>query len=56
MNEYEGIAVYAGFSLIVFLVAMIWRLYRDTLMKRFHLLNYYSKDDRKDPHQATLRP
>jgi hypothetical protein len=56
MNEYDGIAVYAGFSLIVFALAMIWRFHRDTLMKRFRLLNYYTKDDRKNPHQAAFWP
>ena len=29
MNEYEGIAIYAGFSLIMFAFAMIWRFHRD---------------------------
>lgn len=54
LNDYEGIVVYAGFSLLVFGFAMIWRFHRDALMKRFHLLNYHTKDDPKNPNQATF--
>jgi hypothetical protein len=51
MSEYEAIAVYAGFALVVFSVAMIWRFHRETIKKRFHLLNYHSKpEDPKAPH------
>jgi hypothetical protein len=51
MSEYEAIAVYAAFALIVFAVGMIWRYHRHTIQKRFHLLNYHSKgDDPKAPH------
>jgi hypothetical protein len=45
MNEYETIGVYAAFSLIVFGMALIWRKYRDSMKKRFRLLNYHSKND-----------
>jgi hypothetical protein len=45
MNEYEAIAVYAGFALIVFAIAMVWQHYRESIKKRFHLVNYRSHDD-----------
>ena len=45
MNDYEAIIAYAVFALVVFVFAMIWRRYRDTVKKRVHLLNYHSKDD-----------
>lgn len=54
MSEYEAIALYAGFALVVFSVAMIWRFHRDTIKKRFHLLNYHPKDD--DPKAPHLPP
>jgi hypothetical protein len=51
MNEYQAIAVYSGFAILVFAFAMVWRHYRSILKKRFHLLNYHSKgDDPKTPH------
>jgi hypothetical protein len=51
MNEYEAIAVYAVFAFVIFALAMIWRRYRETMKKRFHLLNYRSKsDDSKTAH------
>jgi hypothetical protein len=53
MNDYLAVMVYAGCSLIVFGFAMAWRVYRDRIMKRFHLLNYHPKDP-KNPHQAAV--
>ena len=51
MSDYEAIGVYAGFALIVFAIGMIWRYNRDTIKKKFHLLNYHSKgDDSKTTH------
>jgi hypothetical protein len=51
MSDYEAIALYAAFALVVFSIGMIWRYHRDTIKKRFHLLNYHSKhDDPKAPH------
>jgi hypothetical protein len=51
MNDYEAIGIYALFALVVFSFGMIWRFSKDTLKKRFHLLNYHSKDsDPKVPH------
>lgn len=45
MSDYTGIWVYAGFSLILFGVALVWHKYRETIKKRFHLVNYHSKSD-----------
>lgn len=51
MNDYEAIVIYAVFALVVFAAGMIWRFNKDTLRKRFHLLNYHSKDSYpKAPH------
>jgi len=57
MTDYEAIALYAGFALVVFSIGMIWRYQRDKITKRFHLLNYYSKhNDPKAPNVPTVRP
>ena len=45
MNDYGAILAYAIFAFVIFALAMIWRLYRERAKKRFHLLNYHSKDD-----------
>lgn len=45
MSDYQAIAVYAGFALVLFSLALIWRSVRGAAKKRFHLLNYHSKDD-----------
>lgn len=51
MSDYQAIGVYAGFALIVFAIGMIWRYNRDTIRKRFHLLNYHEKsNDSKTTH------
>jgi hypothetical protein len=51
MNDYEAIAAYAAFALIIFAVAMLWRKYRATVKKRLHLIDYRPKgDDPKTPH------
>ena len=44
MNEYEAIAVYALFALLVFAIAMLWQHYRITIKKRVPLVNYHSDD------------
>jgi len=46
MNDYEAIGAYAAFALVLFALAMTWRHYRETIKKRFHLLNYDSKSDK----------
>jgi hypothetical protein len=51
MSDYGAIALYAVFALVVFSIAMIWRYHRETIRKRFHLLNYHPKgDDPKTTH------
>ncbi len=51
MNDYTAILAYAVFAFGIFTLAMVWRLSRKSVMKRFHLLNYHSKgDDPKAPH------
>ena len=45
MSDYEVIALYAAFALVVFSIGMVWRYHRDTIRKRWHLLNYHSKQD-----------
>jgi len=51
MNDYEAIGVYAGFAFIVFFIAIFWRYQREKIRKRFHLLDYQSKNnDPKAPH------
>jgi cbb3-type cytochrome oxidase subunit 3 len=53
MNDYEAILAYAAFALALFGLALIWHRYRDTMKKRFHLLNYQAKgDDSKTEHPA----
>ncbi len=47
LNDYEAIAVYAGFALAVFGLAIVWKQLRNTAKKRFPLLNYHSKDSNK---------
>ena len=51
MSDYQGIAAYAVFGVLVFTFAMIWRQYREAVKRRFRLLNYHSKSDEpKSPH------
>lgn len=45
MSDYEAIAAYAGFALVLFALVLVWRSVREVAKKRFHLLNYHSKDD-----------
>jgi hypothetical protein len=45
MNEYEAIALYAGFALIVFAIAVVWQHIRENIKKRFPLVNYHSDHD-----------
>lgn len=52
MNEYETIAVYVVFALIIFAGGMVWNRIREDVKKRFHLLNYHSKSD--DTKSTTL--
>ena len=52
MNEYEAIAVYAIFALLVFAVAMLWQRYRITIKKRIRLVNYHSDHERHSDHKG----
>jgi hypothetical protein len=45
MSEYQVIAVYAAFAFAIFGLAVIWHRHGANLRKRFHLLNYRSKND-----------
>lgn len=55
MNEYETLAAYVVFSLLVFAGAVVWNKVRKTAKKRFNLLNYRSKDDSHPEGPLALR-
>ena len=55
MNEYETLAAYVVFALLVFAGAVVWNKVRKTAKKRFNLLNYRSKDDSHPEGPLALR-
>jgi uncharacterized membrane protein YciS (DUF1049 family) len=46
MNEYLAILIYAGFALVIFVIAMFWNKYRQFLKRKLRILHYHSDTDK----------
>jgi|HubBroStandDraft_5_1064220.scaffolds.fasta_scaffold53048_2 hypothetical protein len=43
MSEYQVVLAYGGFAMLIFGFGVLWSRYRQSIKRRFHLLNYGPK-------------
>jgi hypothetical protein len=56
MGQYELLGAYIVFAFVVFLAAVLWNKHRDTLKKRFWLVNYRHTDEESHKTAPTESP
>jgi hypothetical protein len=45
MDQYQALAVYAGFLFVVFLGGLVWIKLRKSIVRWFNVKEYYHHDD-----------